>query len=776
MRLFGLMSAAMTAVVLASCSQMQDGAGQATADGEAESAPLNGPNWITWGGDLGNQRYAPLDQIDASNAAQLQVVWRRPGLEVDGRPNSNWKATPLYVDGTLYIPDGGTQIVAIDPGTGATKWTFTPDPYRKEIDRGFSGSTRAVSYWTDGTEERLLLNSIDGRLISVDAKTGLADPAFGENGQIDLNKGVLPPDDPRAADPQDMNSTAPGIVVGDVIVIQMIGDDTIGRKGGTPGYVRGFDVRTGEKLWTFHTIPRPGEFGNDTWGNDSWDDFGAASVWTMMAADPELGYVYLPVESPTNNFWAGDRPGDGLFGESLVCVDAATGERVWHFQILHHGVWDYDLPSAPILHDVVKDGKTIKAVTQLTKQGMSFVFDRETGEPVWPIEERPVNTALQVPGEQLSETQPFPTKPAPYANLGFHEEDVLDLTPELHAQATEFLSAYTKAPEMYMPPTLISATNKGTIVYPNYGGGSNWNGGAVDPETNTMFVPTRNTYMALGLTPSNQEDYEWDYRAVSGGVLRLDNGLPVNKPPWALVTATDMNDGEHAWSRSIGGAPDFVRELPELQGLDLDFDSMGQISVRPSPLVTKSLMFLASSGNIGGDPGDNLFWAYDKATGDIVAKIELPAKTSGAPMTYMHDGRQYIVVALSERGYAAELVALALPREGEVAAAAADAPDPANADDVEMGSTDKTGITATAEALAAGRQAYAQSCALCHGGDGRGVPGGSAPSLQALASLDEIRAIVANGSAEMPPMNGILTPEQIDAVSRYVALGLPASQ
>ena len=286
-----------------------------------------------------------------------------------------------------------------------------------------------MSWWTDGRAKRILHNTIDGRLISIDAVTGQPDPNFGVNGQVDLKQELLPPDDPRKV--QDINSTAPGIVVGDVIIVQVIGDDTIATKGGTPGYIRGYDIRTGKKLWTFHTIPRPGEFGAETWENDSWKDFGAASVWSMMAADPELGLVYLPVESATNNFWGGQKPGDGLFGESIVAVNAKTGKRAWHFQILHHGVWDYDLPAAPILHDIRKDGKTIKAITVLTKQGMNFVFDRATGKPVWPIEEHPVPTAMGVPGEKLSPTQPFPTQPAPYSRLGYHEEDLIDFTPAL---------------------------------------------------------------------------------------------------------------------------------------------------------------------------------------------------------------------------------------------------------------------------------------------------------------------------------------------------------
>ncbi len=765
----GLGAMAAVAAFAIGCTQM------ATSDPEtaphamaADPLARKPGEWITWGADTGNSRYSTLDQINAQNVGQLEIAWRWKASDVDGRPDPNWKATPIMVDGVLYVPHGGTRVSAIDPSTGATLWTFEPDPYRKPSTRAFSGSTRAVSWWTDGTAKRILNNTIDGRLISIDAVTGLPDPNFGDNGQIDLMKELLPPGDDRQL--QDMNSTAPGVVVGNVIVIQMIGDDTIQRKGGTPGYVRGFDTRTGKLLWRFHTIPRPGEFGNDTWENGSWKDFGAASVWTMMSADPELGMVYLPVESATNNFWGGDKPGDGLFGETIVALDANTGERKWHFQILHHGVWDYDLPAAPILHNINKDGRTIKAITVLTKQGMAFVFDRVTGEPVWPIEERKVPTEGAVPGENLSPTQPFPTKPAPYSRLGFHEEDVIDFTPELKAEAMQILSQYSKGP-MYSPPTMVTATNKGTIVYPNYGGGSNWNGGAADLETNTLFVPTRNTFMGLGLRKSDLSKTEWAYTAVSGGVLRMPNGLPLNKPPWALVTATDMNSGDHIWSRSIGGASKEIRNNPAIKDLDLDWDNMGQISVRPSPLVTRSLMFLAESGNIGGDPGERMFRAYDKKTGAVIAEFELPGLTSGAPMTYAHRGRQYIAVALSARDEPAQLVALSLPGARMPSAAGlAEAKAPAAA------TAPAETVNATPAQLAAGRDLFARNCAVCHGPEGQGVRGGSAPALTSTGSLADVTNFITRGAPEMPGFGATLTAEQIDALARYVKVGLAPTE
>ena len=760
----GLLSAAL----LIGCMQL----GSSSNGARTSALGVKPGEWLTWGGDLGNTRYAPLNQINRDNVASLQVAWRWQAAALPRGPDTNWKATPLYVNGALYLPTGGSKVAALDPATGETLWMFTPSPVQVGT-RPFSGSSRAVAFWSDGKQRRILHNSIDGRLFSIDAATGQLDREFGKDGVVNLNENLLDPDDPRK--PDDMGSTGPGIVVGDVIVVQVIGNDTPRRNVGTPGYVRGYDVRSGKLLWKFHTIPRAGDFGVETWENDGWRAAGAASVWSMMSADPELGYVYLPVESATNNFWGGQRPGAGLFGESIVCLDAKTGRRVWHFQILHHGVWDYDLPAAPILHDIRKDGRTIKAVTVLTKQGMTFVFDRVTGEPVWPIEERAVPTSMAVPGEQLSPTQPFPTKPAPFSNLGYHEEDVLDFTPELRAEALRFLEQYVKGP-MYTPPTLVGPgiPTKGTLVYPNFGGGANWNGGAVDLETNTLFVPTRNTFMAVGLRKADPNLTDWQYVAAGGDgarPLRLANGLPVNKPPWALVTATDMNRGEHIWSRAIGGAPAWIRQHPALKGLKLDFDNMGEISVRPSPLVTKSLLFLAESANIGGDPGGRMFRAYDKTSGAVVAEIELPAKTSGAPMTYMHRGRQYIAVALAEQRHPAELLVLALPSANTRAVPAITRTAPTT---TPVATSPRA--TASAEQLALGASLYQQNCSACHGPLGQGIAGSNAPPLTAALVLDDIKTMVSRGSTEMPGLAAVLTADQIDAVSRYVAIELAQPQ
>ncbi len=729
----------------------------ATSSALAQTGTRNG-EWRYWGGDAGSTRYAPLEQIDASNVAKLEIAWRWKSLPVQkGAADANLQATPIMVDGVLYTTTGVHQVAAIDPATGTTRWVFDPEPADLAGGRPGNPSGRAVSYWSDGKAKRVFRNTLDGRLISIDAVTGKADPRFGVNGTVLLKSELTDREVPV------LGSTSPAIVVGDVIVVQVVPQVYAPNKEATPGFIRGYDVRTGKRLWTFHTVPQAGEFGVETWENDSWKYNGNTGVWTMMSADLDLGYVYLPVETPSHDFYGGHRLGDNLFAESLVCLDAKTGQRVWHFQIVHHGVWDYDPPAAPILGDIRVNGRRIKTVTQVTKQGMSFVFDRVTGKPVWPIEERPV-PASDVPGERLSPTQPFPTLPAPYESLGYHESDLIDFTPQLRAEAIEIASKYVRGP-MYMPTTrVIEGGTQGTWVNPGYGGGSNWNGAAFDPATGWMYVPTKNQPMIASLTPADPKLTNYDYVRAPTAVVQGPRGLPVVRPPWSKVTATDMNTGEHRWWRAIGGAPDYVRNHPDLQGLGLDFSSMGQTSIRPSPLVTKSLLFLGESGALSGDPGGPMFRAHDKKTGAVVAEIEMPAKTSGAPMTYLHQGRQYIVVAVATREHPAELIALALPdgRAKKSPAIAQTAATPVVTGRIE--------VDPDAD-IENGRRVYAQSCALCHGVRGEGVDGG-APSLPGQLDAMGILVKVRDGGVNMPPMRTLLTPEQIRDVSWFVRTGL----
>jgi len=726
-----------------------------SASASAQQGAKDG-EWRYWGGDAGSTRYSPLTQIDAGNAKKLEVAWRWPALAIGERPDVNWQATPEMIGGALYVTSGMHQVVALNPQSGKTLWVFTPEPKDLPTGRPGNPSGRSIAYWTDGKAKRLFRSTLDGRLISIDANTGKADPNFGAKGTVLLNRELS--DRPVPV----LGSTSPPLVVGDVVIVQIVPEVYAPNKAATPGHIRGYDVRTGKRVWTFHTIPQAGEFGVETWEKNSWQYSGNAGVWTLMSADLDLGYVYLPVETPSHDFYGGQRLGDNLFAESLVCLDAKTGKRVWHFQIVHHGVWDYDPPAAPILGDIVVNGKKIKAVTQLTKQGLSFVFDRVTGNPVWPIEEKPV-PQTDVPGERTSPTQPFPTKPAPYEKLGYSESDLIDFTPELKKEALEIASHYRRGP-LYTPTSrVIEGGNQGTWTQPGYGGGSNWNGGAFDPATGMMYVPTKNQPMIAALTPANPKLTDFDYVRATTATVQGPRGLPIVRPPWSKVTATDMNTGEHRWFKAIGPAPENVRHHPSLQGLGLDFSSMGYTSIRPSPLLTKTLLFLPDGGALSGDPGGAMLRAYDKATGTVVAEIELPSKSTGAPMTYLYKGTQYIVTAVSTAKHPAELIALAVPPPGQHF----NVPIPPAI----VQAIAKTTTASNAGDFNNGRRVYEATCASCHGLKGDGIRD-VGPALKGQSDLPAIVKRVQQGGVNMPPMQTLLNADQIRDVSFYVTAGL----
>ena len=720
-------------------------------------ANYDSSEWIYWGGDAGQTRYAPLDQINLQNVNRLKVAWRWTA-DASGDPSSgNYKSTPLLDDGVLYMPWVNHGMAAIDAGTGKTLWTFEPQP----VDiggRGGSLAPRSLAYWTDGTEKRLFHNSADGRLIAVDAKTGKPAVGFGRNGSINLREGVI-----EGTPVTDVSSVSPALVVGDIVVAQIIVAG--GRnKESAPGYIRGFDVRTGKEVWRFNPVPKPGQKGAETWEEGSNLYTGAAGAWAMMSADPELGYVYIPHETPTNEFYGGQRPGNGLFGESIVCLNAKTGELVWYYQLVHHGIWDYDMPAAPILHDIRKDGKIIKAVTVLTKQGLTFVFDRVTGEPVWPIEERAVPKS-PIPGERASPTQPFPTLPEPMLRLGYSEEDLIDFTPALRAEGKAIADQYTKG-ELYTAPTEITPTNKGTWLFPGTGGGPNWNGAAFDPETNMLYTPLRLKPQYAGLRKGDPANTNMHYYGGGGGApINGPQGLPIMKPPYSIVIATDMGTGKHQWRIPIGDADDSVRNHPALKGLGLDFEKMGKFDVRPSPLLTKQLLFLGESGNIGGGSGGPMFRAYDKRDGSQVWEFEMPTLVTGAPMTYVLNGRQYVVVAVSKRGEPAELVALTLDGVSENGAAPAGGVKLAEAPPSARAAAQS--FTATPEELAVGKAGFDSVCAICHGPNGAGFPGGNAPPLTNRTDYANIARVISQGQGEMPSLAAALQPAQIDAIAKY---------
>jgi quinoprotein glucose dehydrogenase len=610
--------------------------------------------WPVYGGDLASTGYAPLDQINRDNVAELEVAWRWTAQNFGPRPELRNETTPLMIDGVLYATAGARRsVVAIDPGSGETLWMYRLDEGERGAEAPRPNSGRGVAYWSpaSGAEAaRVFVVTPGFHLIALDARNGRPVPEFGEDGVLDLMIGLRGDIPPTGR----IGSSSPPVIVGNVVVVgsaQEVGMTPDSMRN-IKGDVRGFDARTGELLWTFHTVPEPGEYGYETWGEGSAEYTGNAGVWAPFSADPELGYVYLPVEAATSDMYGGHRPGDNLFSSSLVCLDARTGERVWHFQLIHHDIWDWDTPTAPILVDIDVDGRPIKAVVQITKQAWAYVFDRVTGEPVWPIEERPVPPS-DVPGEQTSPTQPHPTKPAPFDRQGFSRDDLIDFTAEVEAQALELIQDYRIGP-LFTPPSLVDGDDgkQGTLMLPNAIGGGNWEGGAVDPETGMLYVGSFTSPYVFGLRATDPERSDLRYWA-GGRAPRLPRGLPIVKPPWGRITGIDLNTGEHVWMIPNGDTPENIENHPLLR--DVELPRTGKMS-RAMLLVTKTLLF--SGEGLSGGP---VFRAHDKATGEVLAAIELPATTTGIPMTYLYEGRQYIVVAVGGREYPAGLVALALP-------------------------------------------------------------------------------------------------------------------
>ena len=629
--------------------------------------------WRYYGGDSGSTKYSALDQITRENVGDLRIAWRWRTDNFGPRVDFNYQATPLMVGGVLYTTAGWRRnAVAIDGVTGETLWMFRYD----EGDRGRTAPVRASSgrglaYWADGQGDARIIHVTKGyHLVALSAATGQPVSTFGDDGVVDLYDGLFDGLDRPPVEDGQIGLNSPALVVGDVIVVGAALRATAPSPEFPAGFVRGFDVRTGQQLWIFHTIPQPGEFGHDTWEDDAWRTSGNTGVWAPMSADQELGYVYLPVETPTNDLYGGHRPGDNLFAESLVCLDATTGERIWHYQFIHHGIWDYDIPTAPALVDITVNGRRIKAVAQVTKQAFTYVFDRVTGEPVWPIEERPVAQS-DVPGERTSATQPFPTRPAPFDRQGVSGDDLLDFTPELNAEARSIASEYQLGP-IFTPPILAGANGlRGLLMLPQMTGGANWQGGAVDAETGVLYVASVTNPTVAGLT-SDPDRSTMDY--VGGGRRRRRGaaapqgcgeigplGLPLIKPPWGRITAIDLNTGDHLWMIANGDTPDCVKNHPALSGLDIPRTGKPE---RSGILVTKTLVFAGEGGGLFATPtwaGGPMFHAYDKLTGETLWEYELPKRQSGVPMTYMADGKQYIAMAISARGEPAELVALTLP-------------------------------------------------------------------------------------------------------------------
>jgi quinoprotein glucose dehydrogenase len=647
----------------------------------AQSGARDG-EWRTYGGDLASTRYAPLDQITKDNFADLEVAWRFKTDALGPRPEFNFQSTPLVMNGVLYSTGGSRRAVfALDAVTGEMLWMYSKHEGKRgeAAPRALSG--RGLAHWSDGQQARIVYVTPGYQMIALDAKTGIPVQGFGKNGVVDLKL-----DNDQETDPEigEIGLHATPVIAGDVVVV-----GAAHLPGGAPkthrnekGYVRAFDVRTGKRLWIFHTIPMPGEFGADTWEGDSAATNGNTGVWTQMSIDEELGLVYLPVELPTGDYYGGHRPGDGLFGESIVAVELKTGKRRWHYQLVHHGIWDFDIPSAPMLVDLVVDGRPIKALAQPTKQGWVYVFDRVTGKPVWPIEERPVEQS-DVPMEKTSRTQPFVTKPPAFDRQGVSIDDLIDFTPELKEQAVAVASRYKLGP-LFTPPVVSRWPGPlGTLMMPSTTGGANWEGGSFDPETKMLYVFSSTQVSVLGLIPSDGSISDMAYirgtardpdaapapqtapRPGGGGEpsgprLNVD-GLPLVKPPYGRITAFDLNKGEIVWQIAHGDTPDVIRNHPKLQGLTIP--RTGRPG-RVGTLVTKTLLIAGEAGFVTTPSGERgaMLRAYDKATGAEVGAVYLPAPQTGAPMTYMVNGRQYLVLAVSGANYSGELLAFRLPQ------------------------------------------------------------------------------------------------------------------
>jgi quinoprotein glucose dehydrogenase len=665
-----------------------------------QASPPNS-EWRTYGGDLRSTRYMPLDQIDAGNFSKLEVAWRLKTDSLGPRPEFNFQVTPLMVNGVLYTTAGTRRaVVALDGVTGEMLWMHREDEGKRgeAAPRRLSG--RGLAYWTDGKEARIVYVTPGYQMIALDARTGAKVAGFGKSGVVDLKLDI---DQTIDLETGEIGLHATPIIAKDIIVVgaaHLPGSAPKSRRH-EKGYIRAYDARTGRRLWIFHTIPLPSEFGHETWENESASYTGNVGVWAQMSIDEELGMVYLPVELPTGDYYGGHRPGANLYSESVVALDLKTGQRKWHYQLVHHGIWDFDIPCAPILADITVNGKAIKAIAQPTKQGWLYVFDRVTGQPVWPIEERPVEKG-EVPGEWYSPTQPFVTRPPAFDRQGVSIDDLIDFTPELRAEAIKVVSRYKIGP-LFTPPAVSKWEGPlGTLMLPSNTGGANWPGGALDPETNVLYIYSFTNVAQIGLindparsdmayilgrardpnapAPAAASPASGQAGSVpasggapgaggggggggggeGGGAPLTVQGLPLIKPPYGRITAIDLDKGEMVWQVAHGETPDNIRNHPALKGLNIP--RTGRTNGRIGTLVTKTLVIAGEPGFFTTPQGRGaMLRAYDKATGQEVGAVYIPAPQTGSPMTYMLNGKQYLVVAISGGGYTGELVAFKLP-------------------------------------------------------------------------------------------------------------------
>jgi quinoprotein glucose dehydrogenase len=679
-----------------------------TLSGQTTGQPSTSKGeWPYYTADIRGSRYSPLDQINASNFSKLTVAWRYKTDNFGPFPEFKLEGTPLMVNGVLYTTAGTRRaVIALEAKTGETIWVHSLREGKRAAVSPRQLSGRGVSYWTDGRgEERILYVTTGYRLVALNAKTGSMIESFGTKGIVDLKAGVVKGRGTQIdLETGEIGIHSTPIISGDIAIVgsAMREGATVETHDNTKGLVRAFDVRTGKQLWQFDTIPRPGSFGNDSWLNESWATNGNVGVWTQMTVDEELGLVYLPVETPSSDYYGGHRPGNNLFAESLVCVDLKTGQRKWHFQFVHHPIWNYDMSSAPLLADITIDGKPRKVVAVPSKQAWLYVFDRVTGVPIWPIEEKPVPKG-DVPGEWYAPTQPHPPAKLQYArNFLNVPDDLIDFTPEMRAEALDRIKRYKWAPTPFVP-SVAGNVNSGLLGAITSGTATNWPGGAYDPELHLAFAPAGNVPGTRSIVEPPKEFS--DIRYVSGTAgqpfrevlgpgdccaadsprtaerareamapppatpppaaaptgLNIQ-GLPIVKPPYGLLAAINLDRGEVAWQTPHGDTPDNIRNHPALRGMNIA--KTGQTGTSGvGMLVTKTLVIMGDPQvtTMPNRPRGAMLRAYDKKTGQQVGEVWMPAPQSGSPMTYRVDGKQYIVVAVSGGNYSGEYLAFSLP-------------------------------------------------------------------------------------------------------------------
>ncbi|MEZ5391874.1 MAG: pyrroloquinoline quinone-dependent dehydrogenase [Bryobacterales bacterium] len=573
--------------------------------------------WTHYGGDSSGQKYSALDQINRSNVSKLEVAWQfDTGDYSDGTQGypskSAFEGTPLVVDGVMYLTTPFSRLIALEPETGKQLWAF--DSGLDKRNRVNLFANRGGALWRDGDQKRFFLANQDGALFSVDLATGEADPNFGDNGRLDLTDGMMQA-------PGRLGLTSPVAVCGDVVVAGSWVTDALPQ--GPAGDIRGFDARTGKLRWTFHTVPRPGEFGHETWEGDSWVKRGGTNSWSISSVDAENGLVFVPLTSPSTDFYGGDRKGQNLFGNSLVALDCASGERRWHYQTIHHDLWDWDLPAQPVLIEVERGSETVPAVAQVTKMGFVYVFNRLTGEPLFPIDERPVPRS-EVPGDESWPTQPHPQKPPPVARQSITRADITSVTPESRAECLEMIEGAAVEGLLFRP----IREEQLTVMFPGTNGGPNWGGGSWDPETSTLYVNSMDVGAFVRMVESENPDYR--SRGTKYGRFWDSNQYPCQKPPWAHLTAVDLNSGEFRWRSVLG-------EFDELTAKGLP--KTGAPNLGGSIVTKGGLVFIAATN-------DSRFRAFDKDSGEQLWEVRLPASSHATPMTYLgKDGRQYVAIA-----------------------------------------------------------------------------------------------------------------------------------